>query len=297
MIKGLTEGLATGVMVLALSAGAACAGAERLYYERSLMLAADARCGLFEPGVRAALAVSAHQARGAALRAGAVDPDLSAARARAVSRARSTDCGSDDLDVAAARVRDGFAGWLRTARMTFPGERQGWGADRTRHPRDAWRLRQSGWFRSAPVVFGRVEDADGAGGVAAVVSFPGRSRPYAARIVMRDPARAHKPWIVQASLAPQGPASPSPAALPPANARRAFWAASSQAAPAALLPADRRQGEIWRFSDEAGDAIAGLDPRERFTVEFLFRDDSVMRVRFEAGDFAAAQAFLALGGI
>lgn len=297
MFKGLTEGLAAGVMVLALSAGAACAGAERLYYERSLMLAADARCGLFEPGVRAALAASAHQALGAALRAGAADPDLSATRARATARARSTDCGSGDLGVAAARVRDGFAGWLRTARMTFPGERQHWRADRTRHPRDAWRLRQSGRFRSAPVIFGQAADADGAGGLAAVVSFPGRSRPYAARIVMRDPARAHRPWIVQAGLASQDPASQGPAHLPPASARRAFWAASSQAAPAALLPADRRQGEIWRFPDEAADAIAVLDPRERFTVEFLFRDDSVMRVRFEAGDFAAARAFLALGGI
>ena len=297
MFKGLTEGLAAGVVVLALSAGAACAGAERLYYERSLMLAADARCGLFEAGVRAALAASAHQARGAALRAGTADPELSATQARAVTRARSTDCGSSDLDVAAARVRDGFAGWLRTARMTFPGARQDWRADRTQLPRAAWRLQQSGRFRSAPVIFGHAADADGAGGLAAVVSFPGRSRPYAARIVMRDPARAHRPWIVQAGLTPQSPAPQSLGALPPVNARRAVWAASSQAAPAALLPADRRQGEIWRFPDEAGDAIAGLDPRERFTVEFLFRDDSVMRVRFEAGDYAAARAFLALGEI
>ena len=62
-----------------------------------------------------------------------------------------------------------------------------------------------------------------------------------------------------------------------------------------LLPEGRRQGEIWRFPNAAGEAIAGLDPRERFTVEFLFRDDSVMRVHFEAGDFAAARAFLSLG--
>lgn len=270
--------------VLVLSAGAAHADAGRLFYERSLMLAADARCGLFEPQVRAALDVSAHQARGAALRAGATTEDLTRTGARAMSRARSADCDSDDLTTAAARVRDGFAGWRRTARMTFPGARQDWSVDRTRYGRDAWRLSQTGRFRSAPVTFGRVTDADGEEGLAAVVSFPGRPRPYGARIVLRDPTRAHRPWIVQASLGP----------LPPANARRAFWASSSAAAPEDLLLEGRAQGEIWRFPEAAGDAIAGLDPRERFTVEFLFRDDSVMRVHFEAGDFAAARAFLSL---
>ena len=285
MIKGLTERLAIGAVLLALSSGAAHAEAERLFYERSLMLAADARCGLFEPRVRAALDASAHQARGAALRAGATTDDLTATRMRATSRARTADCASEDLTTAATRVRGGFAGWLRTARMTFPGDRQNWNADRTRYARDAWRLSQSGQFRSAPVTFGRATDADGEEGLAAVVSFPGRPRPYAARIVLRDPSRAQRPWIVQASLAP----------LPPVNTRRGFWAASSDAAPADLLPEERHQGEIWRFPDAAGDAIAGLDPRERFTVEFLFRDDSIMRVHFEAGDFAAARAFLSLG--
>lgn len=285
MIKGLAQGLAAGVMGLALSAGAAHAEAERLFYERSLMVAADARCGLFQPGVRAALDASAHQARGAALRAGASEQTLMLTRSRAVSRARTTDCDSDDLAVAATRVRDGFAGWSRTARMTFAGQRQDWRADRTRAITDAWRLRQSGQFRSAPVIFGQTGAADEDGGLAAVVSFPGRARPYGARIVMRDPDRAHRPWIVQASLAP----------LPPVNTRRAFWASSSAEAPTPLLPEGRRQGEIWRFPDEAGEAIAALDPRERFTVEFLFRDDSVMRVHFEAGDFAAARAFLAMG--
>jgi hypothetical protein len=285
MIKGLTERLATGAVLLALSSGAAHAGAERLYYERTLMLAADARCGLFEPQVRAALDASAHQARGAALRAGATNEDLGAARTRAAARAGRADCASPDLSTAAGRVRGGFAGWIRTARMSFPGERQDWSADRTRYARDAWRLSQTGRYRAAPVTFGRVTDAGGEEGLAAVVSFPGRPRPYAARIVLRDPSRAHRPWIVQASLAP----------LPPVNTRRAFWAASSDAAPVDLLPEGRRQGEIWRFPDAAGAAIAGLDPRERFTVEFLFRDDSVMRVHFEAGDFAAGRAFLALG--
>ena len=45
------------------------------------------------------------------------------------------------------------------------------------------------------------------------------------------------------------------------------------------------------------DALAALDPREPFALEFLFRDGSVARARFEAGDFAAGQAFLAMGAV
>ena len=45
----------------------------------------------------------------------------------------------------------------------------------------------------------------------------------------------------------------------------------------------------------AADALSGLDPREVFTVEFVFRDGSVARTVFEAGDFAAGRAFLAMG--
>jgi len=42
-----------------------------LFYERTVMTAADARCDLFAPEVGAALAAATAQARGAALRAGA----------------------------------------------------------------------------------------------------------------------------------------------------------------------------------------------------------------------------------
>ncbi|MFN4186299.1 MAG: hypothetical protein ACK4M6_16330, partial [Hyphomonas sp.] len=52
-------------------------------------------------------------------------------------------------------------------------------------------------------------------------------------------------------------------------------------------------------SDEAAaaDALSALDPREVFTVEFLFRDGSIARSTFEAGDFAAGRAFLAMGQV
>ena len=64
-----------------------------------------------------------------------------------------------------------------------------------------------------------------------------------------------------------------------------------------LLASGARAGEVWRFPDSAVEALAALDPREPFLIEFLFRDDSVATARFEAGDFAAARAFLAMGPV
>ena len=104
---------------------------------------------------------------------------------------------------------------------------------------------------------------------------------------MRDPAMAPRPWIIQAGLT----------TAPPASSRRVVWASASDAAPADLLPAGARAGEAWRFPAAAGEALAQLDPREEFTIEFVFRDDSVARARFEAGDFVAARAFLAMGAL
>jgi len=42
-------------------------------------------------------------------------------------------------------------------------------------------------------------------------------------------------------------------------------------------------------------ALERLDPRETFAIEFHFRDGSVATAKFEAGDFAAGRAFLAMG--
>ena len=85
--------------------------------------------------------------------------------------------------------------------------------------------------------------------------------------------------------------------LPPDGARGAVFAAGSDLAPRELLSSGARAGEVWRFPDSAVEALATLDPRESFLIEFLFRDDSVATARFEAGDFAAARAFLAMGPV
>jgi hypothetical protein len=120
-----------------------------------------------------------------------------------------------------------------------------------------------------------------------VVSFVGRPRPYAARIVMRDPALAARPWLTPAGGA----------VLPPETVRREVWSAGTRVAPATLLATGRTQGEAWYFPSTAADQLARLDPREPFVIEFLFRDGSIARAMFEAGDFAAARAFVGLGTV
>lgn len=271
------------IVALTLAAGTATAAGD-VYYERAFVRAAQDKCRLFEPRLTQALEAATLQARGAALRAGRPATELAATAGRAKARAQATPCNDAELDRVKTRVRHAFAGWSRAARINFPGDRAAWSADRFESARDGWRLFQDGATGASPVRFGLTGRAPQDARPAAVVSFVGKPRPYAARIVMRDASRSPRPW-----LGADG--------LPPEAARRAVFAAGSDIAPRDLLASGARAGEVWRFPDSAAEALAALDPREPFLIEFLFRDDSVATARFEAGDFAAARAFLAMGPV
>lgn len=268
--------------LFAASAGAVQAsGPVDLFYERTLMRAADQRCRLFDRPVAAALAVAAAQAEGAAVRAGVQPKHLTQIEQRARLRAANTACGSPDLMLAAERVRDAFDGWARTVRITFPGAEADWRADRTPTRTLRWRLVQSVGADQFGVA-GRGADQ----ALVAVTTAEGR-RPYAARLVLRDPAKDARPWLGGVGRA--------------AGARAIFAQAASSAEPT-LLQAGEKAGLAFRFPRAASDAIAALDTRESFVVEYLYAapdggPDRVRRARFEVGDFAAAHAFLALGGL
>ncbi len=261
----------------------AWAGVADTYYERAFVVAADARCGLFEPDVDAALTAATAQARGAALRSGAAEAELNAVAARAQTRAAAVSCRDPQLATVRARVDGAFSGWVRTPRMTFPGDARPWVADRTKWSQPGWRLIQSSTVGASPVAFG-FGGQTGASDLTAVVSFVGRSRPYAARIVFRDVAKSPRAWL-------------SGNRLPPAASRASVWATGVAAADVELLAEGRKAGEAWRFPVSAADRLERLDPREAFLVEFHFRDGSVATTRFEAGDFAAGRAFMAMGAL
>lgn len=281
--------LAGGLGAITVPAGAtpeAVPAVSRTYYERSFVVEADARCRLFSPDLGKALAASALQARGAAARAGASEAVLSEALQRARSGAASTSCQDPELVVVRDRVASAFSAWTAMRRMEFPGIRAGWQADRTPFEATGWRLVQTTTTGGASVGFGLEADSAGQESLSAVVSFVGKSRPYAVRLSMRNPDRAPHPWLVAES-----------GSLPPETARQAFFASSNRQADPLLLSQDHEQGETWVFPMAAAEALSGLDPREAFVIEFLFRDDSVARARFEAGDFAAGRAFTAMGPV
>src|SRR6185436_9035409 len=79
--------------------GVARAEPADLFYERTVMSAADDRCGLFTPELSAALNAAAQQARGAALRAGMDARDLESLRRTAERRAAAVECDSPDVTV------------------------------------------------------------------------------------------------------------------------------------------------------------------------------------------------------
>lgn len=260
----------------------AMAGPADTYYERAFVVAADARCNLFAGDVDAALTAATAQARGAALRAGAREVDLNAVAARARARAGAVSCGDPELGVVRSRVEGAFSGWTRTPRMTFRGAQRHWVADRTALNRPGWRLVQASTVGASPVSLGYASEETH--GLTAVVSFVGRSRPYAARIVMRDPLKTPRAWLAGGGL-------------PPAASRASVWATGFERAERALLAEGKRAGEAWRFPASAADGLGQLDPRETVLLEFHFRDGSVATARFEAGDFAAGRAFMAMGAV
>lgn len=254
-----------------------------LVYERTLMTAADARCGLFEPGVRSALSAFQAQAKGAALRAGTTAREIAAVEGRARAAAGAAACDSKDLNVAAARVRSAFDGYARLIRMDFPGDLAAWKADRS-SSRDAlrWRLWQPSAFGRDRMIFG-LAGREGANAFVAVAWFADNSKPYGARLVMRDVRLVAQPYIGGASLAQR---------LPPTSLRGVMAEARSPAGED-LRPAGVKGGWAFRFPAHMAAEMARLDPREAVAIDFLLPGDKVRRAHIEVGDFAAGRAFLA----
>lgn len=291
--RGNIQRFRFGAAAFAAAVGALCVPASaadatrQAYHERSLVLAANDRCGLFQPAVELALRAAALQTRGVLLRAGVETPAVGAIASRARREAGSLSCSDPALRERTERIVHAFDRWGRAARLEFPASRASWRVDRFQRSETGWRLVQDSQVGRSPVRFGLAGPSPRRVKPVVVVSFQGRSRPYAARLVMRDAAR-----LPQAHGVVNGQAS-----MPPLSARTMMLAARKDDAPAGLLAEGQRRGEAWTFSDTAMAELARLDPREPFWVEFLFRDDSVARVPFEAGDLAAAQTFLALGPI
>lgn len=279
--------LAALVAALALAGPttAHAVSAADLYLERTVLSAVGERCGLFAPGVSAALAAGAAQARGAALRAGSESRTLKAIEYDARSRAARIACDSAPVAQAAQRVQEAFEGYSRITRMTYRGDVSGWRADRGSGRTARWRLAQDTVFGSNRMIFG-LAGRDGVSALVAVADFADNQTPYSARLVMRDVTRVNGPYLLGGAALSQK--------LPPTGATRGFLAEARAGAEVELLPKGSADGWAFRFPAAAAQALAELDPREAVAVEFLFPGERVRRAYVEVGDFAAGKAFLKL---
>jgi len=280
-------GVSIGMAALAMPSALLAANAADQLYERTLMTAADGRCRLFAPSISAALDASRAQARGATLRSGASEIQVSALEQRARAKAAGAACNSKDLTLAASRVKAAFDGYSQMLSMTYPGDVASWKAERSVSATiPVWRLSQPATFGVDRLVFGL---AGRAKALTAVATFDNGQRPYAARIIVRDTGRTLGPYIdARAGRNLSGKVAPR-------NASLVFAAETREEAPLTLLPTGAKTGLAFRFPPAAADAIAQLDPREAVTVEFAFtgRGDEVTRKAYvEVGDFAAGRAFL-----
>jgi hypothetical protein len=276
---------------LAATPGLAHARPLDLVYERTVMTAADARCGLFAPEVSAALTAARIQARGAALRSGADPLDLRVLEREARDKGAAVDCNSRDVAVAAGRVRNAFAGYARMQRITYPGDMAGWRADRTGPGDIRWRLAQDVRFGRDRMIFG-LAGRQTPGVLLAVAEFAGGEAPYGARLLLRDDRRSDGPYLDGPDASARGLALDR--RLPPRSALRVYSAEARSPAGSDLLPKNGEAGWAFRFPAQAVRDLARLDPREAIAVEYLFPGDVVRRAYVEVGDFAAGRAFLAL---
>lgn len=285
-----------GLIALA-GPGVASAAAVDLFYERAVMVAANARCGLFTPAIATALQAAKAQARGASLRSGVEEDRLTAVEQQAVSRAGGVDCASRDLTVAAARVRQAFEGYSRLNSIDYPGEIADWRAEHVVPAAGTagWGLVQTTRFGFDQMTFGLAVRGARRPLMAVAVFADGR-QPYAARLVLRDRSRAPRPYLDR-RMADVAGHLPLPARAPPRFASQVFNAEARSIAGRDLRPRDAAAGLAFRFPAAAVEALTRLDPRESVAVEFVFTGETGDLVRtayIEVGDFAAGRAFLAM---
>lgn len=254
--------------------------AREAFVERRGLLAADARCQLLAPSVRAAIEVGALQARGTLLRAGWTGLQMRDLERTVVSAAGARACDDARTIDAAAQAQASFGQWANAGAMSFPGWQRTWTA---RRAAEGWRLSQA---IDAPLeaTFG-VRQSGAAQRLVLTLALARRAQPPGSvQLAMRDPARAPAPEVSLTQRMAWG----SAAGAPLAGASRSF---------AATRSLERgRNGErlaVFAFPDAAFAALVALDPRESVELR-VASGRAVQRLYVEVGDVAAARAFLTL---
>lgn len=254
---------------------------DKVYAERMAMRVADQRCKLFAASVASALLMGEVQARNAVLRSGRDASQLADLAGVAVQRGSTVPCRDPALVTEAAHIRAAFSGYSRIQRLDFPGGAASWKADRTvlstRVDGGRWALTTAAVRSTASLRFGVVVKDGRLGLFAEPGAEPGLMQPAAARLLLRDPQRASRPYLA-GGLTP-----------PPRADSAVYFAQERRNAPDGGLG--------FQFSDQAVEALVQLDPREAVLVELVYpssHGDRVISGVYEVGDFAPAYGFLTL---
>jgi len=252
----------------------------RLYAERTVMREADVRCKLFDPVISQALQLGQVQARNAILRAGGDEGALSQLTREAEARGGSIGCNDKALAQEARRIRSAFSAYIQISRLSFPGSRSGWKADKTvistRTEGGRWALSGAPLRSDGRVQFG-VAAFDGSLRLFAQPPSAAGARPITARLWLRDTETADRPYLGGGLN------------LPPRSISRAYFASHRRMGP------DGNAG--FEFSESTARALSALDPREAVLVEFVYPEPSgerIVQAVYEVGDFAPAIGFLTL---
>eukprot|EP01037_Dinobryon_pediforme_P015139 gene15139-15282_t len=277
--RNLTLSAATCLVLGTAAAHGAVLNSD-LYAERTVMREADTRCRLFDPVISQALQLGQVQARNAILRAGGDESGLSKLTRAAEARGDTISCNDRALAVEAKRIRSAFSAYIQISRMSFPGLRSTWKADKTvlasRSETGRWALSGSPLKADGPVQFG-VAAFGGALSLFAQPPSASGARPITARLWARNVDIADRPYL-------SGGLN-----LPPRAISRAFFAS------------DRRKGPDgnfgFEFAESTARALSALDPRESVLVEFVYpqpNGERIVQAVYEVGDFAPAIGFLTL---
>ena len=267
--------------------------AERAFMMRARALAADEACDLLSPAERRALQAGLEISRVELRAAGAPSHRIDAALARAGADPALTDCRSPVVQGLADAVHGAHRAYMQQRRMRFEGRHRGWDANRGALEPGDWAVVQ-GIGETARLGWALGETGDGALLLAASVE----TRPAAAVLTLRDPARAAPTDATAGGLVATASDDPLAAYAPPPWARRTIFA-SRRIGPdlTARLLAAPAPGSLlsgFEFPPGAFDAMARLDPRESARVELHGSDGSVIEAWWvEIGALRAAIDFIA----
>jgi hypothetical protein len=156
--------------------GRAAASSLDLYYERAIMSAVDAKCGLFEPPVASALNVAKFQAQQRSLAGGdrrrRASQDFSESPSQGLRHLLFVSGPRDRCRA----VRSAFDSYARMLKMDYPGDIVGWKANRgSSNLAFRWRLTQDVTQNGDRLLFG-LAGRTGANALLALAHFKNGQR-------------------------------------------------------------------------------------------------------------------------